>query len=263
MKTNNSKLAKILKLAILFSLILSPKQILGDMGNSDIQAICRITLKDGKTIEGVILVGKGGYQRYLDTNGFYIIVDNPPHGKLKKAILFNLQFEGILPFKGKRFQGGSTSTNPTLAKNPQVYYINDITAKTHYIHETKVEEILQKEKKPLILKRKISHNLVYELLDHIPVYTRLPDVIHLESGFQQKEKIKPILVPMIQVEKFVLLRNPPQKWLDDIAEKTRTWVKKYGTCDDCVLMVEWYHELIKKPAADREYYEKTFKKWVY
>ena len=226
-------------------------------------AICRITLKDGKTIEGVILVGNGGYQRYLDTNGFYIIVDNPPHGKLKRAILFNLRFEGILPFKGKMFRGQSTSTIPTLANNPQVYYLHDITTKIHYYKETKVEENLEKDKKPLILKRKISHDLVYELLDHIPVYPKLPDVIHLESGYIQKEKIKPILVPMIQVEKFELLRDPPQKWLDDIAEKTRTWAKKYGTCDDCVLLVEWYHELVKKPKEERRYFEEMFKKWIY
>ena len=88
-------------------------------------------------------------------------------------------------------------------------------------------------------------------------------MIHLESGYIQKEKIKPILVPMIQVEKFELLRDPPQKWLDDIAEKTRTWAKKYGTCDDCVLLVEWYHELVKKPKEERRYFEEMFKKWIY
>jgi len=263
MKTNNSKFNKLLQIVALINLILSPLHVFGDMGHPDIQAICRIILKDGKTIEGILLVGKGGYQRYLDTNGFYIIADNPPHGQLKRAVLFNLRFQGIMPFKGKIFRGNSISSNPTLANNPEVYYLHDITSKTHYIHETKIEENLEKDIKPLILKRKITHDLIYELLDHIPVYPKLPDVIHLESGYQQKEKIKPILVPVIQIEKFELLRDPPRTWLDDITEKTRTWDKKYGTCDDCVLLVEWYHELVKKPKKEREYFEKSLKPWIF
>jgi hypothetical protein len=242
-------------------LISSP--ILADMGLPDIQAICRITQKDGKTIEGILLMGKGGYQRYLDTNGFYIIAENPPHRQLKRAVLFSLRFQAIMPFKGKVMRGRSTSTNPTLANNPRVYYLHDITSKKHYTDDTKIEETLKQNKNLLILERKITHDLVYELLDHIPVYPKLPDVIHLESGHQQKETIKPLMVPVIQIEKFELLRNPPRKWLDDIAEKTGTWDQKYGTCDDCVLLVEWYHELVKKPEKQQEYVEKAFKPWIF
>lgn len=244
-------------------LFLYPFGVTGDMGNSDIQAICRISLKDGETVEGVLLMGRGGYQRYLDTHGFYIVVNNPPHGQLKRAVLFDLRFQGIMPFKGKQFRGGGTSTNPTLAKNPRVYYLHDITSKKHYIHETKVEENLEKDKKPLVLKRRITHDLVYELLDYVPVFLKLPDVIHLESGYIQKEMITPVRVPVEKIEKFELLGNPPQRWLDDIAEKTRTWDHKYGKCDDCVLLVEWYHELVKKPKDDRDYFQKTFKPWKF
>lgn len=233
------------------------------MGLPDIQAVCRITLKDGKTVDGILLVGKGGYQRYLDTNGFYIIAENPPYGHLKRAVLFNLRFQWIMPFKGKAKQGGSTSTNPTLANNPRVYYLHDITSKNYYTDDTKIKETLKQEKSRQILKRKITHDLIYELLDYIPVYPELPDVIHLKSGYQQKKAITPIGIPVIQIEKFEILRNPPRKWLDDIAEKTRTWDQKYGTCDDCVLLVEWYHELVKKAKSQREYVEGAFKPWIF
>lgn len=263
MKDIITKSLSLMQKIMLLNLIFFPLFVLGDLGHPDIQAICRITLKDGNTIEGILLLGKGGYQTYLDTNGFYIIVDNPPHSQLKMAILFTLNFEGIMPFKGKLFHGGSISTNPTLANNPHVYYLHDITSKIHYIHETKIEENFHKDKNPLLLKRKITHDLIYELLEHIPVYLILPEVIHLESGYQSKEKIEPMMVPVHQIEKFELLKNPPQKWLDEIAEKTRTWDKKFATCDDCVLMVEWYHELVKKTKEDREYFEKSFKKWIF
>jgi len=260
---NNGMTGKRGKAISISILLLIAVPVLGDMGLPDIQAICRITQKDGKVIEGVLLMGKGGYQRYLDTNGFYIIAENPPHGHLKRAVLFNLQFQVILPFKGKVMRGGSTSTNPTLANNPQVYYLHDITSNNYYTDDTKIEETLKQDKNPLILERQITHDLIYELLDHIPVYPKLPDVIHLKSGSQQKETITPIRVPVIQIEKFELLRNPPQKWLDDIAEKTRTWDQKYGTCDDCVLLVEWYHELAKNPKKQRGYFEKAFKLWIF
>jgi len=170
----------------------------------DVLSVCKIELRDGKAIEGVILVAQGGYNRYYDTNGFYLVLNQ----KMVKVVLFNTDFYAIQPYKGIVELSPTSKTGWGLAakkkgwfETPKIYYLHDITSeKLKGLDFTEVKVTADTLDSTIMLKRDIVHHNAYELLDYIPVFTEVPRDLYLGQDIS----IQPLRVYTKDVERFEL-----------------------------------------------------------
>ena len=227
-----------------------------DLGKPNIHAVCSIKLKDGKTVEGIILVGTGGYQKYVHTNGFYIIVNE----NYKIPVLLSIDFRGIEPHKGTIYFSETNVSRFNLSSTPRVYYLQDITPQLFYFDDTTVNETKSTEKDTTspILARTITHNIRYLMLDYIPLYTEIPREYYLYNEYKKLSPNKPLKIPLINIEKFELLAQPSDKWLKQIAAKEKQWLKDIQEGTDYNPPV-WFHNIIKEKEAFKDF----FKPWDY
>jgi len=240
-----------------------------DLGKPDLHALCRVTLKDGTIIDGAILAAKGGYQRYWDVNGFYITARTSSSDEgFKRAELFDLDFRALEPWTGRKLHANSSSSSPNIAdSNPKAYYLEDITSQAWINGERKVDECLIPEHsgEVQILSRTITHSFVYRLLDSVPVFTEIPDVVFLDrrvmdslSESLEMTPVRPKLIPVKEIQKFELVTEPSQSWLASIEKKT-TWLTNEISKQEGweYQLPTWYHEIVKTP----EYFQPEFKPW--
>jgi hypothetical protein len=240
-----------------------------DLGNPDLQALCRVTLNDGTVLEGAMLAAKGGYQRYWDVNGFYI-TEKPVSAAsdFKLPVLLDLDFLALEPWTGRRyFASGAVGGFNYLGRKPVVYFLEDVTSRELYADETKIAERVEpaKEGAPGVLRRTITTANIYVLHDSLPIFTEIPDGVYLDprvrEGLSEYMKVAPAevkRVPLRDIAKFELLAKPPQAWLEAIAVKTARLQKALAKCAECeYLFPVWYHEIVKAP----EEYRPLFKPW--
>jgi hypothetical protein len=259
-----------IKMVMLIVLAMGGSQLLqADLGSPDLQALCRVTLKDGTAIEGAILAAKGGYQRYWDINGFYI-TETPVTvaSDFKLPVLFDLDFLALEPWTGQRdFANGAGGGFNYQGRKPVVYFLEDITYRELYINETKIAESIEPDKDGAasVLRRTITTSNIYLLHESLPVFTEIPDGVYLNGGVRESlseymevgpAKLKRI--PVRDIGKFELLHKPPQTWLQAIAMKTARLQKALVKCGECeYLFPVWYHEVVKTPDEFRP----LFKPW--
>ncbi|KJR41269.1 secreted protein [Candidatus Magnetoovum chiemensis] len=247
----------LISLAVFINLLLA-FSLYADMGKPSVQALCRITLNSGGAVEGFIFLGRGGYQRYIDTNGFLIIHDTEKVKGINQIIFFNLNLNAVEPYNLRIYDLNGVSAVNGLRDSIKIYYLQDVTIAKNYKGD--IENVkIDKHSVPPTMTKTITHESVYELLDYVPIHRKLPDIIHLENSEQLE--IKPEKIPVKNIKRFELLKEPSKKWLDMISSKESTWNDKYGNCDDCVLMVEWYHVLARLDENDayRDYINSSFK----
>jgi hypothetical protein len=257
------------KTVVLVVLALGGWQLLGaDLGNPDLQALCRVTLKDGTVIEGALLAARGGYQRYWDLNGFYITEDPVRvDSDFKLPVPFDFDFLALEPWTGKRFfANGAVGGFNYQGRKPAVYFLEDITSRELYSEETKIAERFEpgKEDAAGVLRRTITTSNIYVLHDSIPVFTEIPDGVYLDAGkrkslweFMKGAPAKAKLIPVRDIAKFELLHKPSQGWLDAIAAKQVRLEKALANCDECEFLYPvWYHEVTKAPE-----YRRLLKPW--
>jgi hypothetical protein len=258
------------RMALLIVLVMGGLQLLpADLGNPDLQALCRVTLKDGTVIEGALLAARGGYQRYWDLNGFYI-TENPVRvdSDFKLPVPFDFEFLTLEPWTGMRTfaRGGSGGFNYE-GRKPAVYFLEDITSRELYYEETKIVEVFEpgKDQAPGTLRRTITTSNIYVLHESVQVFTEIPDGVYLRadareslSGYMQVAPAKVKLVPVRDMAKFELLHQPPQAWLAAIAAKQARLEKALVKCEECeYLFPVWYHEVVKAS----EEYRRLLKPW--
>ena len=237
------------KIIMLILLIASFVNLSCDMGIFDLQAVCKITLKSGEIINGFIVVGKGGYLNYYDTNGFYWTTNQNT-----KPALFNIESKSFELHTGKIIREYGYSSPGYWFKNVQVYYLKDISSKKYWNNRI---EIIEKVDSLNVLSRDIVHHNEYKLLNYIPVYLNLPESLYLERGDDVTfEKIY-----LDSIEIFELVREPSKEIIENIKEFETKLDNKYNKQphegDDFYPPV-WFHDIIKKKEN-----AKLFKKWVY
>jgi len=246
------------KLISLFLLLLFAPVISSADGLSDVLSVCKIELRDGRTIEGVVWVAQGGYNRYYDTNGFYIRL-NP---KTEKIVLFNTDFYAIQPYKGivelsptEKSGWGLSAKKKDWFENPRIYYLHDITSERYQTaNATELTVTADTLDSSIVLKRDIVHHNVYELLDYIPVFTEVPRDLYLG----QVISLQPLRVSTKDVERFELVLEPSQKWLDQIASAAAEWTRKHQLEENFeVPFPTWFHQIMK----EKEKYKDLFKPW--
>jgi len=245
---------------LFFFLWISPVVSFSD-GLSDVLSVCRIELRDGRTIEGVVWVAQGGYNRYYDTNGFYIKLDPAT----EKVVLFITDFYAIAPYKGivwrtpEEMTGwGLAAKNKARLENAQVCYLHDVTSKKYQTgNATEVIETVDTLDSSTVLKRDIVYHNIYELLDYIPVFTEVPGELYVGQSIT----VEPIRVPTKDVLRFILVLEPSQKWLEQIDSAVAEWTKKHQSEENFeVPLPVWFHQIIR----EREKYvemKNLFKSW--
>jgi hypothetical protein len=229
-----------------------------DAGKSTIQAFCRATLQNGEIVEGVIIIGGGGYQRKLDTHGFYLL---NTHGS-GRAILFNLAFRFIDFTDGIRVDYGGSQQRYQTNPADRVLYVHDVTSATYYPDYQEIVERISEDHGQRILQRDIIDHARYELCDVFSIYPELPDRILLGGDEHDERHIAPRHIPVDQIQTFELVNSPPESFLKDRARKEQAWDARYGVCDDCVLTVEWL-DVINTTQSDayRQDIQRAFKMW--
>ena len=242
---------------LFFFLWIAPAVSLAD-GLSDVLSVCKIELRDGKTIEGVIIVAHGGYNRYYDTNGFYLVLNQ----KIEKVLLFNPDFYAIQPYKGivelsptSKTGWGLSAKKKGWFETPKIYYLHDITSeKIQDLNFTEVKTTADTLDSKILLKRDIVHHISYELLDYIPVFTEVPRDLYLGQDIS----IQPLRVYTKDVERFELVLEPSQKWLDQIASAIGEWTKKHQLEENFeVPRPDWFQQI----RQEKEKYKNYFKPW--
>ena len=211
-----------------------------DLGLPDVQAICRVELTDGTTIEGVILVATGGYITSLDLNGF-LLTD----GYKEVPVFFKPDFYAIRPWEavveGIMEERSLKFHFPDEKEKIEVYFLKNATSK-HYPQRTeKREKTFEIDSMKLIDRTYIRHEAI-ELLPYITVYPRVPDELWLRLEIRS---VKPLIIPTRKIRRFQLLWYPSEKWLKQIDEVKRKWMETHDTFE--VVYPLWFHEVARNP----------------
>ena len=237
-------------------------------GPPSIQALARIWKKTGEQVEGVVLIGKEGPGKHYDVNGFYLIesTSKPPG---KRVYMFNLEFRVIEPYKMQLYyedrngQKNSTRVGGVFPESVKAYFLYEITSQKHLSGSTSVTESINEGDNPseLLMDREIVNKFSYKLLDYIPVFSEVPDDLHVDFD-PSTVAVQSDRIPLSEVKKFELLTEPSGAWLKQISEKKKSWQKKMANCQDCYAP-EWFHELVKRKDVYRKKLDALFNPWKY
>ena len=223
-------------LFILF-LFLFVRNVKGSLGNPTIQSVCKIAMKDGSIVQGLITLGYGGYYGNW-MNGFYL--EYYPSGvnyKYEQTKFFTLRFKSFVKvdstydFYGKRFENCRKIKflhwveSPTIYQPQKMFYDDNNTSDTVRLTTH--------------LERK------YVALDSITVYFEIPTGTYLYYDTIQKTKFQKIAVR--DIVRFELFEKPEQKWLDMISLAEIKADELYNGKDSSgdFLAAGWYHEILK------------------
>ncbi len=250
---------------ILLFLLIARTEATADLGRPDLQALCRIELKDNTVVEGAVLAARGGYRQHWEVNGFYITADN----NFKRPELFDLDFRTLEPWLGRKTNADGNVSTPNIAgSHPKVYYLEDITGRSQPRIEKRIDESTGKEQgsPAIILSRTITHAFVYRLQEAIPVYTEIPDPVYLDretrdslSESLQWKTIEPRMIPVTDIRKFDLVTKPSPTWLEAIEKKTIRLEKEIAKHEGWEYQLPvWFHEIAGNPS---EYDREGFKPW--
>lgn len=194
-----------------------------DLGAPEIQAVCKVTLLDGNTIEGFITFGSGGAEYTYRPHGFCFAHANGT----KQLILYNLNFSSFNPNKFGSYRDGTS----------KLYYVEHISDRNYEQLKTDYDE------KSKTLKVTKTATKTYRLSEEMTIYKKLPDDLYV--GYSSDEFNGKMKIPMAQIMSVELLNQPSQKSLNIIEtarknqrdrEKTEEWVDYQPPV--------WYHEII-------------------
>ncbi len=195
-----------------------------DLGIPTIQAICKVTLKDGSTVEGMISFGEGGYAYHYRPHGFCFIHEM---GAVSLK-LYDFDFRSFEPNRFHAYREGKARLYYLQNKNFQIapeteYGINDST-------QTLTRSTLDRDD--------------FQLMDEMVMYKSLSQSLFVEG---EKEKIR---IAVSEIQSVELLENPGKAWLDLIKAARKKYEKESD--DDESTEPVWYHEIIGDKALLEE-----------
>jgi hypothetical protein len=209
-----------------------------DLGILTIQAICKISLENGKEVQGFILVSRGGYGQKYHPNGFCFVHDNGNY----QLLLFNLDYAIFTPNNYGSHRGGTSqlkyAQSTTFPKYPEVSIA---------VKEVENEDILE---------RKILEIERFRLQSYITVFKELPLSLHLIASDANLEDAMKIAVE--DIESFELMKEPSEFWRDDIKSRREALQKKMIEDEKAgkewvdYMEPAWYHEIVKDEKQHNE-----------
>jgi hypothetical protein len=226
----------------LCTLYVIPCMVRADLGLPCVQAVCEVRLNDGTKVEGVVLVATGGYLLKFDNYGFLLLVERPQEEgivgptTIELAVLFDPTFYAIQPHEGIVERSPRSQSGPgRWFREPKKYFLRDVTYREHFAYGLEVKSEYDSTDLPLLLRRDLVDHRVYELLDYVPIYTKVPEELYLT---REIHSVKQLRIKVENIQRFALVFEPSQRWLDEIA-------------------AVWWHDIIKR----QEDYKDSFKKW--
>lgn len=222
-----------------------------DLGLGDLLAVCRVTLRTGRRVEGVVLVASGGYEKYLSTNGFFELINDSIKSR---PLLFQRGFGFFEPRDG--------IVSETLGSGAYVrrfkattYFLYDMSHRTPSgLMDVKTELRAATDTTGLLLSRDISHHLRYELLRYVPLYPTVPPKLFL--GWEDPSAA-PEKLAVRDIARFELVRDPSADWLKRIAAAESAYCADHAEDPDLFLPT-WYHRIENESA-----YDNLFRPWEY
>ena len=224
-----------------------------DLGNGDLLAVCRVTLRTGKRVEGVVLVASGGYDRYLSTNGFFELTNDSIQSM---PLLFSRKFGGFEPRDGIVNETRVTGVGTRVRRfKATTYFLYDMSHRTPSgLMDVRNELRAATDTTALSLTRDISHHLRYELLRYIPLYPGVPPNLFL--GWEDPSAA-PEKLAVKDIARFDLVRDPSAEWLKRIAAAESAYCADHAEDPDLFLPT-WYHRIVNESV-----YDNLFRPWEY
>jgi hypothetical protein len=133
-----------------------------------------------------------------------------------------------------------------------VYFLRDVTYKTYFSSNFETKSEYDSTDGPLLLRRDLIDHRVYELLDYVPIYTRVPEELYLTLKI---ESVKELRIKVGNIQRFELVSEPSQKWLDEIAIVEKAFKESQEMWE--VPLPAWWHDVVNQ----QERYKDLFKKW--
>ncbi len=196
----------------------------------DIQALCKIELKDGNVVEGYISLGYAYDKHHYHPNAFYITTT-----ATKTIIPIHLGFEGFYWENFQNLNGIVVYYAESKSNNPQFLY--------------KTEEVNGQ----TILNKKTLREEEYKLKETFSIYKSLPVSMKLRAKNLPEEQTE--LINVNDIKTFELMKAPNVEWLSKINSSKERLTKKMASDkakNNPWLGFEealWYHELIHNKQA--------------
>lgn len=224
------------KLLLIFFLSLFLNNVKADLGDPTIQSVCKVTLNNGKTIEGLITLGYGGYYGNW-MNGFYLECWEQAKYKYEQKVFFTLGFKSFTKvdssydFVGVDYRNCRKIKFLQWVDGPSIYDAQKLVYDNHGAKDT-VRIITHIERK-------------YLALDSMTIYFEIPSDTYLSTFFDTIQKTKFQKVAVKDIIKFELLDHPAQKWIDMIATTNKRAQELYNGAESSGDFMEaaWYHEI--------------------
>lgn len=246
-----STLARIVTGALL---LVQPSHTQADLGNPTIQAICRISLTNGTSLEGVIETAGGGYSRYLNTHGILLIgedTDDPLGGF---PVFFDFAFQSLTPGVGEVRSPRGTRLRP--GKNiVKAYYLHDCTEDDYYIDDVKYTMTVDTAPSGVKLRRDVLTRAVYELRDSLPLFLSVPRELHVSYA----PSVHPHMISLSDIQKIELLREPDSTWGQQIKDMTNLWMQDHAEESGDYTVPEWFHDILRD--VDSFQFKDRFRPW--
>lgn len=213
-------------LSILLLIFTSGKPVDFDLGLPEIQAVCKVTLNDGKTIEGFITFGTGGYDYMYRRHGFCRLHENGE----REIISYDFPFKLSSYYRYGNHQTGTK----------KLYYAENIVQGTGMGKHTK-KEFNEKEGTLTVTKTDVEK---YRLLDEMVMYKKIP--LDLFLAYKENNESEKVTIKMNEIKSIELLKNPSTSSLE-IIKKARERQSKAEEEDEYWVDYQppvWYHEII-------------------
>ena len=223
-----------------------------DLGLADVLAVCRVTLKTGRRVEGVVLVASGGHDKHLSTSGFFELINDSMNSI---PLLFGRDFGAFEPRDGivdERLGSGARARR--FKATTYFLYDRSLRSPTGLLMDVRSGLRAATDTTALLLTRDISHHLSYELLRYVPLYPTVPPKLWLgwENPSAAPEKLA-----VKDIARFELVRDPSAEWLQQIAAAESAYRVVHAEDPDLDLPT-WYHRIVNDSA-----YDNLFRPWQY
>ena len=202
----------------------------------NIQAIGKITLKNGQTEEGVIALGYSYDNKHFHPNAFLYETAAD-----KQLILLDLDFSGLHMVLLEAKGAGTLFYAESKSDQSQSSYKMTGDADRKVLNKKMLRE------ENFLLKKEFSF------------YPEIPLSLNVGAKATGTDNVKSFKVD--EIERFELLRNPPGHWLQKLAQaRARLTKKMEADKKRSNLWLEyqepvWYHEIVQDNL--------TFSKWRY
>ncbi|MCX6292047.1 MAG: hypothetical protein NT126_09825 [Bacteroidetes bacterium] len=231
-------------LSVFIFLFISETNAFRGENPSPVQAVCRITLTDGKSVEGFLKLGVRGYSE-IWMNGFYVRVE-------REQLNYDNQF--YFSFDFKWIQVRESSILYPIHENSNGLFDTKGKRKIYFLQYIDNSSVSQPTK---TLVRSDTIQLVshyerkYFMTDKITLYLDVSAALALDTidVFQKPPvSINRVSIPVQDIASIEIMDHPGKKWLDKIdmaRKKSGEYIKQnpdlYDSTQDDPL---WFHEMI-------------------